>query len=326
LILFKGMFNHVSDLMRTNARARALVAVAGATGMTLYASVFTVPAGHIGVESLFGDVYERSYSPGIHVSHPLTRVKCYDIRVQNTALKCESVTADGLAIQSNLAVRWRLDPAHATQTRRTVAGNVETTILTPMLVDAVTRATSRHGVSALFDATTRANIGTQMRETLGDKCSAYGIVILDVMVNRLQPPESVEQAVQQKMTAEQDAERANYTMNKKRIELAFETERAQFEADRNMMLARAEADRLKLLAASEAERMLLLADAEAQRRILEGKGVRAFQDAINASTSPRVLEWRKIEAMQKLYENPGIKFAFFDPKETMLMNVRDLIN
>ena len=166
------MFNHVSDLMRTNARARALVAVAGATGMTLYASVFTVPAGHIGVESLFGDVYERSYSPGIHVSHPLTRVKCYDIRVQNTALKCESVTADGLAIQSNLAVRWRLDPAHATQTRRTVAGNVETTILTPMLVDAVTRATSRHGVSALFDATTRANIGTQMREMLGDKCSA----------------------------------------------------------------------------------------------------------------------------------------------------------
>ena len=160
-----------------------------------------------------------------------------------------------------------------------------------------------------------------MRETLEDKCAPYGIVILDVMVNRLQPPESVEQAVQQKMTAEQEAERANYTMDKKRIELAFETERAQFEADRNMMLARAEADRLKLLAASEAERMLLLADADAQRRALEAKGVAAFQDAINASTSPRVLEWRKIEAVQKLYESGNVRFAFVDPHQPMLLNL-----
>lgn len=305
-------------------RGLIVACAAGAVGVVA-ASVFVVPAGHVGVETLFGNVKDTCYGPGIYVSHPLSFVYRYDVRVRNTALSCAAVTSEGLGIASDLTVRWRFDAAHAVETRRTVAGDVEGAILRPLLTDAVTHATARVGVSALFGATTRAEVGRGVAETLVAKCAPYGIVILDVMVNRLQPPESVERAVHEKMKAEQDAERTNYVMDKQRIELAFDTEKAQFEADRNMMLARAEADRLRLLAASEAERTLLLADAEAQRRILEGKGVRAFQDAINASTSQRVLEWRKIEAMQKLYENPGVKFAFFDPNETMLMNVRDLI-
>jgi len=308
--------------VRARPAAAAGAALAAAAGAAALASVFVVPAGHVGVESLFGDVRDAAYGPGMHVANPLTRVRMYDVRVRNTALGCQSATADGLGIQSELTVRWRLAAAAAAATRRTVAGDVEDTILRPLLVDAATHATARFGVSALFGAATRVEIGRQIAETLGDKCAPYGVVILDVMVNRLQPPESVERAVQQKMAAEQDAERANYVMDKQRIELAFATERAQFEADRNMMLARAEADRLKLLAVSEAERTLLLADAEAQRRVHEARGVRAFQDAINASTSTRVLEWRKIEAVQTLYANPNVKFAFVDPRQPMILDLK----
>lgn len=303
-------------------RAPYAWAAAGLAAGACYATVFVVPAGHVGVETLFGRVNLEYYNAGLHASNPFSRVRLYDTRVRNTELGCQSATADGMALASSFTVRWRLAPEHTVSARHTVAGDVEDAILRPLLVDAAVHATSRFGVSATFADTTRMEIGRTVAATLAEKCAPYGLVVLDVMVNQLKPPESVERAVHLKMTAEQEAERANYVRDRQRIELAFATETAQFEAERNLMLARAEAERLRLLAASEAERMLLLADADARRREFEARAVRVFQDAVNASTSARVIEWRKIEAAQALFTNPNVKFAFVDPKQPMLLDLK----
>jgi regulator of protease activity HflC (stomatin/prohibitin superfamily) len=70
----------------------------------------SVPAGHVGVAILFGEVQEVPYPEGLHIVNPL--LSWVDLDVRQDSLKIsqlEMPTRDQLLSKLDLSIQWRLD-------------------------------------------------------------------------------------------------------------------------------------------------------------------------------------------------------------------------
>ena len=69
----------------------------------------TIPPGHVGVASLFGDVVETPYPEGLHVPvNPLYRWHVYDARQKTHMERANVPSQDQLQTQLEVSVQYRL--------------------------------------------------------------------------------------------------------------------------------------------------------------------------------------------------------------------------
>ena len=96
-----------------------LLAIAGVLGLALLMGgcncVKTVPAGHVAVASLFGDVSEKVYSEGLNFPvNPLLEWSMYDIREKSLdASKVAIPTKDQQTSFIDISVIYRINGAAA---------------------------------------------------------------------------------------------------------------------------------------------------------------------------------------------------------------------
>ena len=243
-------------------RAVATLVVGGLVVVALLASVAYVPAGHVGVVTLFGRVTGQVLPEGTHLIYPFKAVNRMAIRTVELKEAASVPSEEGLIITLDTSLLFRLDPQKAAEIYRTVGPGYVDVVVEPTLRSAIRTATAAHNANALYTGA-REEVAKQVQKELEDKLGPRGIVIESVLLRDIQLPAMLKQSIESKQQAEQDALRMTFILQKEKQ--------------------------------------------EAERKRIEAQGIADFQRIVAQGISPALLEWKGIEATEKLATSSNAK-------------------
>jgi regulator of protease activity HflC (stomatin/prohibitin superfamily) len=262
--------------------------------MILAPNIFiSVPAGHVGVLWLRffgGTVTDRYYGEGMHMIFPWDELAIYDTRLQNNARMYDTISSNGLAMQVEIAVRYRLDRDSAGLMHKLVGPNYPEILVYPEIGSHARELISRYTPEQLYTET-RAFIQSQILERmvtqLGSSLVSQNVRgkmlhIEDVLIRSIRLPQRVAEAIERKAEQQQ-------------IMLEYE-----------FRLAR------------EAK--------ERDRKRIEAEGVRDFQAIVARTITNEYLRLRGIEATTALATSNNSKIIVIGGKDGLpvILNTADM--
>lgn len=266
----------------------------------------SVPAGHVGVAVLFGEVQEHPYPEGLNIVNPLLTWIDMDVRQDSFKIsQLDMPTRDQLLSKVDLSIQWRLDASQAPFIYRDT-GDKERIVqvhlhpqarsLIRELGTKITRAED------LFKDEVRDDLAQSLTRGLVASLGSKGIIIDSVLLRNINLPPVLAEAISRKKEREQEVERERAELE--RVKLEQEQGVAQAEASRRA-------------AEEDSKRIRIMADAKAYEI-----------SAINKAASGNVayIQLQSLEALKEMSKDPASKLYFMDsnsPSPLPLMNIGD---
>jgi len=254
-------------------RAVAALVVGGLIVIALLASIAYVPAGHVGVLTLFGRVTGEVLPEGTHLVFPFKTNQTTAIRTQELKEQASVPSEEGLIITLDTSLLFRLDPQKAAEIYQKVGPRYLEVVVEPTLRSAIRTATAAHNANALYTGA-REEVAKQVQKELEDKLGPRGVIIESVLLRDIQLPLMLKQSIESKQQAEQDALRMTFILQKEKQ--------------------------------------------EAERKRIEAQGIADFQRIVAQGLSPLILEWKGIEATEKLASSANSKVVLIGSPRTGL--------
>jgi regulator of protease activity HflC (stomatin/prohibitin superfamily) len=266
----------------------------------------SVPAGHVGVAILFGEVQAEPYPEGLHIVNPFLSWVDLDARQDSFKIsQLEMPTRDQLLSKVDLSIQWRLDASRAPELFRDT-GDKDRMIavhLHPKARSLVRElGTKIERAEDLFKDEVRDRLALQLETGLSGYVADKGIIVESVLLRNINLPTVLAEAIGRKKEREQEVERQRAELE--RVKLEQEQQVAQAEASFRA-------------AEEDAKRLRILADAKAYEI-----------STINlaASGNPAYIQLQSLEALKKMSEDPATKLYFLDsnsPNPLPLMHIGD---
>lgn len=221
----------------------------------LFKSVVIVPAGHIGVLEMFGNVRKDSLDAGIHLINPLLRAHIMSIQTKQITEDTSVPSKEGLVVNLDLSALISLDPRNAPDVYKSVGADYINIIVVPQLRSVVRGVTAGYEAKALYTAE-RELLATQMFEQLKPMLEDRGIRLERVLLRAVKLPDILSVAIEKKLEAEQQAEQMKFVLQRE----SQEAERKRIEAkgisDYNLEVTKGLNDNILKLRGIEATREL----------------------------------------------------------------------
>jgi regulator of protease activity HflC (stomatin/prohibitin superfamily) len=252
----------------------------------------TIPPGHVGVATLFGNVQAEGYTQGLHIPvNPLYRWVVFDARQQTHLESANVPSQDQLQTKLDVSVQYRIIGSMAPDILEQT-GNVAKAVevhLKPKLRSLLReQGKSIKRAEDFFLEETQEALQTGLTDGLRDYLAPKGIEVSAVLIRDIALPPFIVQAIEKKKEREQ----------------AVEQERAELERVRTQLqqqVARAEAGRQA--AEAEAQRKTTLADATAYE-------ITQINKAIGSNTA--YIQLQALEALKAISKDPAAKIYFMD--------------
>jgi regulator of protease activity HflC (stomatin/prohibitin superfamily) len=221
----------------------------------LTACVKQIDAGYVGVKSLFGKVQNDVLRSGLNFVNPLVDVKQIDVRTLNYTMSgvhdeglksgddaIRVLTADGLEVTIDLSVLYRVSPEEAPRLIREVGIDYEDKIVRP-----ITRTRIRDN-SVYYDAVSlysvkRDEFQDRIFKSIDADFKKRGLFLENLLVRNITLPASVKAVIEQKINAEQDAQKMQFVLQKEKQEAERKRVEAQGIADYQRIISESLSDR-----------------------------------------------------------------------------------
>jgi regulator of protease activity HflC (stomatin/prohibitin superfamily) len=261
--------NELNQLLMKYKNSKWVVIGVVAALIVLFKSVVMIPAGHVGVKELFGNVYYDSLTAGIHIVNPLLSIHKMSIRTQQITEEAVVPSREGLTIGLDISVLISLDPKQAPEVYKTIGMDYQDIIVVPQLRSVVRGVTSGYDAKALYTAE-RELLATQMFEQLKPMVDARGVILERVLLRAVKLPEILSTAIEKKLEAEQQSEQMKFTLERERQEAERKRIEAKGISDFNSTVNLGLSDAVLKLRGIEATREL--AKAENSKVVIIGSG------------------------------------------------------
>jgi regulator of protease activity HflC (stomatin/prohibitin superfamily) len=229
---------------QTNTKLIAIGAGIVALLIGLSRAVTVVPAGHVGVVDVFGNVSPTTLKPGINIVNPFADVVHFSIKTQEVKEEAAVPSQEGLTVQLELSVLYHLDPDDADEVYRTLGENYEEVLLIPFVRSVTRGVTAEYEAKALYTSE-RELLAQKIQTELARKVESRGIVIEGTPLRKIALPAKVTDAIEEKLRAEQESQRMQFVLTKEKQE-----------ADRKRLEAQGIADFQKIVSEGINENLL----------------------------------------------------------------------
>ena len=183
----------------------------------LWMSIAYVPAGHVGVLTIFGRVTGEVLSEGTHLVNPFKVNNTMTARTQEVKESASVPSNEGLIISMDTSLLFRLDPGKAPDVYRTVGPNYMDVVVEPNLRSAIREATASHSANTLYSGEREA-VAKQIVQTLNEKLVGRGIIIESILLRDIQLPASLKASIESKQQAEQESLAMSFRLQKEKQE------------------------------------------------------------------------------------------------------------
>lgn len=264
----------------------------------------TIPAGHVGVATLFGEVRPKSFDSGLHLPvNPLYQWYLFDIREDTHTETADVPSQDQLQTSIDVSVRFSVNEDLAPDTFQQY-GTKEMLVakqLTPALRSILREAgKSIPRAEDFFLEETQNMLQEYMMSALRADMEPKGLKIDRVLIRSITLPPFIMSAIEKKKEREQEVEQQKAELER------FKTEQQQ-------LVEQAMAEREA--AEQEALKVQVLADAQAYE-------IQKINEAI--AENPAYLQLQSLEALKAISKDPSAKIYFIDsdsPQPLPLMNI-----
>lgn len=133
-----------------------------------------------------------------------------------------------------------------------------------VLKSTISEVTTSRSLMELYSGN-RAEINTEITEYLDKKFEKqYGLVVIDASIIDVHPDKQLQQAIDNRVKAQQKADQAKAEQETAKVEAATEKIKAQNDADIEVMKAKAEAESNKIISNSITDELIRMKEAEAR--------------------------------------------------------------
>ena len=209
--------------------AGAVIAVVGLGGV-LSQSIVSVPAGYVGLKDFFGKISDATLAPGIHVVNPLLVIRNMDVRTQEITETANVPSKEGMNVSLDISVLYSLHSEQAADIYRTIGRDYSKIFVIPTLRSEVRGATTAYEAKALYTSQRQA-IAQTIYDNLKPIFADRGITLEQVLLRSVTLPNQLAQAIEDKLKAEQEAERMRFVLDRERQEAERKKIEAQGIAD-----------------------------------------------------------------------------------------------
>lgn len=235
-----------------------------------------VPAGYVAVQyNMNGGVKDEVLTQGWHLVSPTTKTTLYTVGIEQSYLTAgdngdsegdESFSAsssEGKAMQIEMTFTYQYQPDSVNDVFTRFKGqsgkDVRDSFIKPNMISWTKEVIARYKVSDILGEE-RANVNIALTDYLSEKFEKYGITIANVSLSNIEVDEETRQAINAKITAQQNAETQSINnqtnIDKAAAEAQVKLTQAQAEADAKMIQAEAEAKANELLQQSLTDKIL----------------------------------------------------------------------
>lgn len=220
------------------------------------AACATIQPDEVGVKNTFGKLDDKVHPPGLVVINPLfTKVMRLPARTENYEVDLALPSKEGLNVQTEVSILYRIQQDQIFDILTQSGTRYEDDIILPVFRSAAADVSSKFMAKDMHSAQ-RARIESDIRDLMQKYLAERGLVIEAVLLKSVQLPPGLARAVEQKLEAEQDAQRMAFVIQQEEL--------------------------------------------EAKRMLIEAEATRDAQQVLSQGLTPMVLEFRQIEAMEKL--------------------------
>ena len=262
------------------AKFRGLAKAAIAPAAVIFTALFwiqQVPAGHVKVATLFGQVQDEVYTEGLHFPvNPLYAWSQYDVKQKTIKFDKMGVPSqDQLISHFDVSLQYRLIGTKAPQIKKNTgtARDVVNIHVVPYFRSLIReQGKTVANAEEFYSESVQNRMQAEMMSELTAKLEPIGIEMQGILIRNVILPPFIAKAVEDKKRREQEAEKQKAELKR------FTTEQEQ-----KIATANAELEAAKL----EEKKIRLLADAEAYK-------IQRINQA--AQQSPAYIQLKQIEA------------------------------
>lgn len=209
-------------------------------------SIFTIPTGQIGVVKVFGAVKEV-VGPGVHCRFWMTNsVDIYDTKTREIELEFQAYSKDAQTITGKLAVQYQIQQENALSIARQY-GRLQTLEqkLQAVILERAKSVFSDKGAMTIIE--TRSTLSNEIGKRIATVTGQYFVTVTTVALADFSFNDAFENAVEQKMVAEQEKLRANYDKEKAIIKAEEQLAVAERAAQAVIQKANGDAEALQIM-------------------------------------------------------------------------------
>jgi len=270
-------------------------------GSSLYQKV---PAGYVGVATLFGEVQSEPYEEGLHIPvNPFFEWYLYDVRQKSHLEEANVPSQDQLQTKIQVSVQFRLEKKGVPMILKETgtAADVLIVHIVPKLRSLLReQGKTIKRAEDFFLEKTQQNMQTSLLAGLQEYLGSKGVNVGAVLIRDISLPPFIIKAIESKKELEQEVE-------KQKAEL----ERFATEQQQKVALAKAENE----AATEQAAKMKVLADAQAYE-------IEKINTAIG--NNPNYVKLQALEALKAISKDPASKIYFMNgdsPSPLPLLNI-----
>jgi regulator of protease activity HflC (stomatin/prohibitin superfamily) len=244
--------------------------------------IVQIEAGEAGVKVLFGKVQKEVLQSGLHFINPMLDIKRVDVRTQNYTMSgihdegtkagddaIKVLTSDGLEVTIDLTVLYRVLAVEAPRLLQETGFDFENKIVRPLSRTRIRDNAVYYQAIELY-STKRDEFQSRIYKGIEDDFKKRGLLLEQLLVRNITLPESVKATIEQKINAEQDAQKMQFVLLKEKQEAERKRVEAQGIADYQRIISESLTD--KQLQYESIKAMMELSKSPNSKMIIMGKG------------------------------------------------------
>lgn len=258
----------------------------------LTACVIQIDAGQVGVKKLFGRVQNDILQSGLHFINPLLDIEKLDVKTLNYTMSgvhdegmksgddaIRVLTSDGLEVTIDLSVLYRVIPNDAPKILRETGIDYEDKIVRPITRTRIRDNAVYYEAVALF-STKRDEFQSRIFKSIEDDFKKRGLMLENLLVRNITLPQSVKSTIEQKINAEQEAQKMQFVLQKEKQE-----------AERKRVEAQGISDYQRIISESLTDKQLQFEQIKAQLELAKSANAKII--VMGKNSSPVILDTKQ---------------------------------
>ena len=251
----------------------------------LTACIKQIDAGEVGVQKLFGKVEDRVLESGLNIVNPLVTVTDMNIQTQNYTMSgihtegkqsgddaIRILSTDGLELTIDLTVLYHVNKSEAPRIVREIGSSIEDVIVRPVTRTKIRDNAVYYTAIDLY-SNKRDEFQSRIFKDIDTIFKMRGLTLEQLLIRNIALPESVKEAIEKKINAEQDAQKMQYVLQKEKQE-----------AERKRVEAQGIADYQRILSTGLSDKMLQYEQIKAQKELALSTNAKVI--IMNGKTAP----------------------------------------
>lgn len=198
----------------------------GILSLFAFSSCVTVREGNVGVKRTIGKIQKPSLPAGPRWFNPfVSKVIIVPVNTQNLEVSLPLPSKEGLNVEAQISILYHVEADQATDVVATIGEDYLNTIILPVFRAAAADVTAKFMAKDMHTGN-RLDIENAIRDKMMAILGDRGFVIEAVLLKSVTLPQGLYRAIEEKLEAEQDAQRMEFVLQKEKQE----AERKKIEA------------------------------------------------------------------------------------------------